>query len=203
MTRENLKKILFYVLTLTYFPIQKFLIKSRGTLLVPKKGKFILAANHSSYLDPFILYLFFYWRCGLKIRFLAAEYLLKNPIIRLHLYLTDSIIVLNNKLLTFRKTLKALKSGDSIGIFPEGRRHRFLTRDNRTGVLRLANVSGVMILPVRIRYSKISILGKSIPYNAKIYITSPFSVKYSKKKLENKNFLKRKTYQLMKKIYSL
>ena len=96
--------------------IAKITVKGRWHL--PKKGPFIVAANHFSYIDP----PFFKYAIRKPINFLGASdqnidwYFMWAPI----LYGFIPIDRTNLAPSTIKKAKKALKRGEILGIFPEG-----------------------------------------------------------------------------------
>ncbi len=102
-----------------------FRLRLFGRENIPKKGAFILAANHQSYLDPVL--------CGAtlhrQMHYLARESLFSN---RFFAGLISSVNTLPLKqaegdLTTVRKVIELLKAGNGVCLFPEGTR----TNDGR------------------------------------------------------------------------
>ena len=142
-------------------------IKVSGTENIPSGGA-ILSPNHPSILDPPLLMLTTYKNTSRLIRFVAWAGLLEKPgygeVLR-----SANVIPVNppgatgsdeiKKLYPISKTnkivIEALKSGELVGIFPEGTNHLFW--DGRTlypiqkGILLWAAMSGYPIVPVGIR----------------------------------------------------
>lgn len=117
---------------------------------VPSDGPVILAANHISYLDPLCVAYVGHQR-GRRVRFLGMAELFRFPLgallhglghIPVHRGTTDAGASLTS-------ALAALDAGRCVGIFPEGGISRDLNpRAGRTGVVRLAQASGVPVVPV-------------------------------------------------------
>jgi len=102
-----------------------FRLRLFGRENIPKKGAFILAANHQSYLDPVL--------CGATLHrqmyYLARESLFSNWFFA---GLISSVNTLPLKqaegdLTTVRKVIELLKAGKGVCLFPEGTR----TNDGR------------------------------------------------------------------------
>jgi len=138
-----LPKSPFYTVLLAVLPILArtlFRIRYRGIHRIPRKGAVILAANHTSHIDPFSI------TAGVRRR---IHYLAKDG----HFEKLSTAIVMNTtgQIRTHRESGAAdalssasdvLDAGLAMGIFPEGTRSRrkegpFLA-EGKTGVARLA-----------------------------------------------------------------
>ncbi len=134
---------------------QGFIKKVEGLENIPKKGPFILAANHASALDPLVLDAVIIPKINKKVHFLTKK------VGKWHYYLTkqksgdfywlgDLIcerwagcipleLTDEGKKKALTKALDLLCNGEIVGIFPEGKRSddgKLL--QGRTGVARLA-----------------------------------------------------------------
>ena len=120
----------------------------QGEENIPRKGGAILAINHVSYLDFAIA-----GTAALPVkryvRFMAKKELFDNkiagPLLRgMHHINVDR----SNGAASFATALRALKSGEIIGIFPEGTiSTSFEIKGLKTGAIRLAADAGVPIIP--------------------------------------------------------
>ncbi len=138
-----LPKSPLYSVVLSVVPILArtlFRIRYRGVHRIPRKGAVILAANHTSHIDPFTII------CGVRRR---THYLAKDG----HFEKLATAIVMNTtgQIRTHRESgatdalssaSDVLEAGLAMGIFPEGTRSRrkeapFLA-PGKTGVARLA-----------------------------------------------------------------
>lgn len=125
--------------------------KVRGLENIPKKGGFIICANHSSYFDFLILSVV----CPRRIYFLAGEVFFKKWQWRWLVKLTKQIKVDRNskdKSKSIEEVIKRLGENKVIGIFPEGTR----SPDGEiskfyTGAVRIALKTSVPIVPVGIK----------------------------------------------------
>ena len=134
------------------FPIIRFWIKEiNGLGNIPKDQVFIIAANHSSYMDHLVLGYIIIPRLNNKLHFLAKKEHFDNIFQRIWHTYAGAIPVDRksggNKALKI--AIKALKQGKIIGIYPEGTRS--LTgklQRAKTGVARLALLSRAPVLPV-------------------------------------------------------
>lgn len=152
-----LPKSPLYSFLLSVLPILTrtlFRIRYRGIHRVPRTGAVILAANHTSHIDPFTVI------CGVRRR---THYLAKDG----HFDKFHTAIVMNTtgQIRTHRESGAAhalssasdvLEAGLAMGIFPEGTRSRrkeapFLDPKGKTGVARLAaSHPDVPVIPITI-----------------------------------------------------
>lgn len=89
-----------------------------GQLNIPRKGPFVLVANHQSIIDPLLLMALFPHR----ITFLAASYLFKIPLVGLLVRAGGALPVSSGQrgIKSMRESLSRLSAGGIIGLFPEG-----------------------------------------------------------------------------------
>ncbi len=97
-----------------------FRVEITGLAGIPADTPFIIAANHSSYLDPLIIGCF----CPRPVRFLMLESFYNKPFLKwfFRLYRAIPVARSGSDISGIRKSIEALKNGDVLGIFPEGRR---------------------------------------------------------------------------------
>tara|TARA_Y100000310_G_scaffold344679_1_gene458752 strand:- start:8127 stop:8759 length:633 start_codon:yes stop_codon:yes gene_type:complete len=188
--------------------------KVNGIDNVPKTGGYILAANHSSYMDIPAMYIVFLDKKNTYIRFIAKKSLLKDSFFKTFAALFETernkVILLDEKNIekTFKEATKALKKGEVVGIYPEGTRSPTgKIQEGKTGVARLALAAKVPVLPIGINgtfelmpkgQSKIK-LKKIITLN----IGKPIYLdKYNIKEINNKS-LKKATRLIMRRIAGL
>jgi len=128
-----------------------WLRKVKGRSNLPTKGGFIIAANHSSYLDFLLLSI----ACPRPIAYLATEAHFRKPAWRRFMKLCGHIEMDRQQsvhLGTMKDALKCLRSGHVLGIFPEGTRsHDGRIRQFSTGVGWLASRSNSPIIPAVLR----------------------------------------------------
>jgi acyl-[acyl-carrier-protein]-phospholipid O-acyltransferase/long-chain-fatty-acid--[acyl-carrier-protein] ligase len=92
-------------------------VRTSGTENFPRTGGVLLIANHISYADPVIMQL----SCPRPIRFVAFKGLRRNWFFNLCFELSGCIPVSSlQPMEAFRATVKALKNGEVVCIFPEG-----------------------------------------------------------------------------------
>ncbi|MDP7266461.1 MAG: lysophospholipid acyltransferase family protein, partial [Candidatus Thermoplasmatota archaeon] len=124
-----------------------FQLEVNGLENIPAEGKAILASNHFSFLDHFLLPVM----VDRDITFIAKSELFENPIwgflltrwgqISLNRGTGDNSAV--------NQAIEVLENGELFGIYPEGTR----TRDGKlhgghTGVARISLISGAPVIPV-------------------------------------------------------
>jgi len=113
---------------------------------IPTEGGFIIASNHVSYYDPFAV------GSGLtkKIHFMAKKELFKNWLMRVFITIMASFPVDREKvdIGAIRESLKILKKGEVVGIFPEGKRSDDGTvGEGHGGAAMISLMSGAPITP--------------------------------------------------------
>jgi len=119
-----------------------------GEQNVPRKGGAILAINHVGYLD-FAITGTAALPANRYVRFMAKKEIFANklagPLMRgMHHIIVDR----DNGAASFVAALRALKSGEVIGIFPEATiSTSFEIKGYKSGVIRLAQGAGVPVIP--------------------------------------------------------
>lgn len=202
--------MVYLVPKLTIIPIVKLYIKEvNGIENIPKKGAFIAAANHASYMDHLIIAGYIVSHLNRKVHFLAKREHFDNIFKKAwHTYAGAIPIDRQSggkKALMW--AIKALKEGKIIAIHPEGTRS--LTgklQEAKTGIARLALISKVPVIPIGlIGTYEILPKGKYIPKfkRAVINIGKPMHFpEYYNKKI-NKKILRIVTTKIMKEIAKL
>lgn len=152
-----------------------FGLRVEGKENVPKKGMLIIASNHVSAIDPFLVI----HATRRHAAYMAKVELFEKPIMRFFLNMLGAFAVDRSKLsVSTIKTVKGLKQTDwCLGIFPQGTRERDGNMDNiNKGFASFAKTLKCDILPVAITgaakdlrklfksHIKI-IIGKPIPYS--------------------------------------
>ena len=125
----------------------------RGDEHLPSEGGVIVAANHVSEIDPFAVGEFLLDN-GRPPRFLAKAELFRKAPVKWVLIGAEQIPVSRNSVdasLALEPAVEALRRGECVLIYPEGsatRDPRMWPMKARTGVARLALLSGVPVIPV-------------------------------------------------------
>ncbi len=131
------------------FFIKLLKIKTEGVENIPLQGGCIIASNHRSNLDPFVLNSI----SPRPILFMAKEELFKIPILSWFIKKAGAIPVKRNKrdIKALKLASQALSDGFCVGIFPEGHRAKPKQfRKPQSGVGLLVSKNRVPVIPVRI-----------------------------------------------------
>lgn len=156
---------LFGALFHTLFPVEYHHLER-----VQLDAPYILLGNHSHMMDPMLIGYPVY---RYHIRFMSKIELMKNPILK---WACEKLLVIpvdrhNMDMNAIRQSLKTLKEGHVLGIFPEGTRYKDgIMQDMETGVALLALRSKCRMLPAYIA-SKPRLLKKT-----HVYFGDPFSI---------------------------
>jgi 1-acyl-sn-glycerol-3-phosphate acyltransferase len=152
MSQRSLAKRLWYDflhVACRLLGILVFRIRCRGREFVPPSGGALVLSNHQSHLDPVLIGL----ASDRRLNYLARDTLFKFAPFRWLINSLDAIPLDREGLglAGLKETLKRLKRGELVLIFPEGTR----TRDGEVGRLKpgfcaLARRAGVPLVPVAI-----------------------------------------------------
>lgn len=144
-------------------------VRYEGREHVDVEAPFIIIANHKSALDPLVV------AVPVKrhqIRFMAKTELMKNGFLK---WLLNQIRVIpvdrgNSDMAAMRASMKVLKEGNVLGVFPEGTRYKQGNMEElETGMAMLALRSGVPVIPaylhpkVRFFHKTTCTIGEPIP----------------------------------------
>ena len=195
--------------------IRLFIKKVYGKQNVIKDKPFIIACNHSSYLDDFAVPKVIIPISNKKVHFYSKSDYYNNYFIRKFLEYHGCIPIYSKKNKNYKKlnkkafktALMYLRKNEIIGIFPEGTRSiDGKLQKAKPGVANLAITSKVPILPIGIIGShKILPKGKYLPRfrRCEINIGRPMYLnKYHNKKV-TKTLLRKITNEVMKEIAKL
>lgn len=146
------KKIFYIVVrglfNFLFFGIYRLHVE--GEENIPAQGAVIVAPNHKSNFDPPIVGVAFRKRV---IHYMAKEELFKNPVFGYLLRQFGTFPVKRGSVdrSAVRRAIRELKTGNALGIFPEGTR---IQREGlgrfHSGMASLAFMSGAAILPVAV-----------------------------------------------------
>ncbi|MCD4781471.1 MAG: 1-acyl-sn-glycerol-3-phosphate acyltransferase [Candidatus Omnitrophica bacterium] len=175
-----------------------FPLKIVGKENIPKKGAFILASNHQSYLDPMVIPI----STSRRLNFIARDTLFKSRVMSWILRHLDVFPIKRNSsdVKAIRMSLNILKQDKPLLMFPEGTRKGH--KEEKTvqpGIGLLATLSGVPVIPVYVSGSE-----KVLPPGSKSLRRHLIKVSYGKPIF----FAKGKDYQhkaerIMQNIYAL
>lgn len=149
----------------------------RGQEHIPKKGAFLLVANHLSYMDPVAIGV----NCPRILTFMAAKDLFNKRFLGTWMKSVGVIAIKRNSadLKSIRDSLSLLDKGHAVVIFPEGKRRESPQesfRELKRGFLLLAKKSGVPVIAAKIEGSE-----KAMPrHNNRIKPGSKVNVTFSK-----------------------
>ncbi len=127
---------------------------------IPSSGSFVLAGNHTSYLDPLLL-MSSYKR---TIHFLAKDSLIKG--VKGLIFKHMGIIPVNRKIHdkdALSRALRALSNNQVIGIFPEGtiNRTKDVTLPFKIGAVKMVKDTDTLLVPFTIT-NKYKLFRKSV-----------------------------------------
>lgn len=133
-----------------YFAVV-YRVKVEGTENIPKDKSqpLIYCGNHRTYADPPLIVV----TAKRHVRFLAKEELRKNPLFAFLGVVFDGIYVKRDSkdVSALKTTLKALKNGESIALFPEGTRNGMEKGQKaKDGAAFFAVKTGAKVIPVGI-----------------------------------------------------
>ncbi len=114
------------------------------------KGGAIIAANHTSFADPFIVGITFWYR---RLFFLVAEVVMKGKLRPILLKGVGAIEINRNQtdIEAINKSVQKLKDGYMLTVFPQGEIHRKDDIDTvKSGAVLMAIRAGVPIIPMHI-----------------------------------------------------
>jgi 1-acyl-sn-glycerol-3-phosphate acyltransferase len=137
-----------------------FRIQIKGKENIPKKGGFILASNHLSYLDPVVLGV----ASPRRLNFMARDDLFDVPIFSSLIRSLGAFPVKRNSpdISAFKEVFKRIRQGKGVVIFPEGRRS-----PNGRLLSPLAGIGFIAVhLPVPVIPSYIQGTDKALPINS-------------------------------------
>lgn len=167
----------------------------RGLENIPKDGPLIFCGNHRTYLDPPLIVA----TAKRDMRFLAKEELAKNPFLNTLKWVFEAILVKRDEkdVTAIKETLKTLKSGKCIALFPEGTRNGLEKGEKvKDGVAFFAVRTGAQIVPCGIK--------GGTKENRKVTITYGKPLDYSQYKgNKDKEVLEKITQEVMENIIEL
>lgn len=152
-----------------------FRVRLEGLENIPKEGAYIVVANHSSFLDPFLMAA--YIPRIINYLMYAQYYFLPS----LHWYCKRTYCLPLKKdgkdISALKNALRLLKSGELVGIFPEG--ERSLTGELGPGAPGVA----LMAIKARVPILPIGLIGtfEAFPRGAKFpRLRSPITIRYGR-----------------------
>ena len=128
-------------------------MKIVGKENIPKEGAVIICGNHRSFLYPPLIEV----TCGRYTRFLAKEELTKSKFLAFLGIIFDAILVKRDskEVKAIKESLKTLKNGDCLALFPEGTRNGLQKGEQvKDGAAFFALRSGAKVIPCGIKGGK-------------------------------------------------
>ena len=167
----------------------------KGLENIPKDGALIFCGNHRSYLDPPLIVA----TAKRDMKFLAKEELYKNKFLAFLGWAFEAIPVKRDEkdVSAIKNSLKVLKNGDCIALFPEGTRNGLEKGEKpKDGVAFFAVRSGAKVIPCGIK--------GGTKEHRKVTITYGEPLDYSKYKgSKDKDVFDNVTEEIMNKIIEL
>jgi len=129
---------------------RKFHRQGQAVISLPNDNKLILAANHLSAIDPFLLIA----AIDRPLRFMIAKEEYDKPLLNWMFKAAGCIPVDRGGRVekAFRSALREIEKGEIVAIFPQGGIHSIDTPREliKPGIIKLSQLSGCTLLPVRI-----------------------------------------------------
>ena len=167
--REGLKKFVLAVIYVYYVIVHR--IKVIGRENIPMDGALIFCGNHRSFLDPPLIKV----TAKRETFFLAKASLYKNPLLAFLGWVFEVIPVKKedgNDVNAIKASLKHLKNGECIALFPEGTRNGLAKGEKvKDGAAFFAVRTGAKVVPIGISgtmkpFCKLTIkYGKPLDYS--------------------------------------
>lgn len=135
---------------LGFFRLLRLRVVVVGAEHIPAGGPAVLAVSHFGYLDFALAGKVVWERHGRLVRFLVTKGAWGNPVARPLLDAMAHIPVDRRAGVgAYADALRALREGELVGVFPEGRVHTsFTLAPFKTGAVRMAAAAGVPLVPV-------------------------------------------------------
>lgn len=189
--KEIVRIIVRSAIRLYFVVVYRVKIEGRENLPTNKKEPLIFCGNHRTYADPPLIVV----TAKRHVRFLAKEELSKNKFFAFLGVVFDAIYVKRDSkdVSALKTTLKALKNGESIALFPEGTRNGMEKGEKaKDGAAFFAVRTGAKVIPVGISGGE--------KLFKKMYIKYGEPLDFSKKSKEE---LDQVTDEIMEKIIKL
>ena len=171
-------------------------VKKIGKKEISENESYIICANHLNYLDAAAVVVF----NKKNIRFVCKHTIFKHKFLNWVLHLVDAIPINREKndIEAMKRSIKALKNKELLGIFPEG------TRRGMEKNVQVKNGAAFMALRSKVKVIPLGIQGSFKPFT-KVYLNYgeplDFSKYYGKEK--DKEILEKVTKEIMDNIVML
>ena len=176
---SRLRAAFYWTIKTLAWPVTRVYVRLRvqGLGNVPMEGACIVVANHVSYVDPVVLGSAF----PRRITFMISEPLYRLLRLRWFYYLMGAVPVASDDPgpASLKATLKTLKSGGVVGIFPEGQRMPNASLgEAKSGAALLAARSGAPVIPAAlIGAHRVMPVGSMLPrpYRIRVVLGKPLT----------------------------
>jgi len=201
--KEVVKKILRAIVKGALYIYCKIVYRMKviGTDNIPKEGPIIVCGNHKSFLDPPLIMI----TAKRELIFLAKAELTKSKFLAFLGWVFDVILVNKNEkdIATVKASLKVLKNGGCIALFPEGTRKGLEKGEKvKDGAAFFAIKTGVKVVPVGISGGEKPFKKVFVRYGKPIDYSSYKGKKYTDSEEERKE-LEKVTEEIMNNIIML
>ncbi|MBM3255238.1 MAG: 1-acyl-sn-glycerol-3-phosphate acyltransferase [Candidatus Omnitrophica bacterium] len=152
-----------------------FRMEVKGTENIPKRGGFILACNHTSYLDPLALGA----ASRRPLNFMARDSLFRIPLFGSLIAAVDAFPVKRDSAdkSALKEAMRRVRRGGALALFPEGTRQDSKAEPDKpqAGIGFLAAKLAVPVIPAFISGTE-----KALPKHAKVIRRERISVSFGK-----------------------
>ena len=194
--KQIIRIIVRFAIKLYFVVIYRVKVIGQENIPKNKKEPLIYCGNHRTYKDPPLIVV----TAKRHVRFLAKEELRKNKFFAFLGVVFDGIYVKRDSkdLSAIKTTLKALKNGESIALFPEGTRNGMEKNGKaQNGVAYMTIRTGVPVIPVGIQ-------GEMKPFKkVKLNIGEPLDFSQYKTNKPEKEILDKVSKEIMDNIIML
>lgn len=188
-----MEKVVYLFAQKVVFPLIRLLFTRSvvGIENLPASGPYIIAANHSSYMDHFLLAAMVRKERGNKLYFLTRSEAFEGYWSDLWHRSTGCVPVdrANPEIASFRTMIKILKRGDIVVVYPEGTRSvDGMPLPPKPGVIKLSLHADVPIIPIGI-YGAHKILpkGRLMPRPSRAVLSIGGSLNYGERMTDSKS----------------
>ena len=193
--KQIIRIIVRFAIKLYFVVIYRVKVIGQENIPKNKKEPLIYCGNHRTYKDPPLIVV----TAKRHVRFLAKEELTKNKFFAYLGYVFDSILVKRDskEVIALKESLKTLKNGDCLALFPEGTRNGLAKGEKvKDGAAFFAVRSGAPVVPCGIKGGEKG--------NRKITITYGKPLDFSEYKgSKDKEVLDKVTEEIMSNIIEL
>ncbi|PMC82668.1 lysophospholipid acyltransferase family protein [Anaerococcus hydrogenalis] len=184
-------RFIYFLIRLIVTPIYR--IKVHGIENIPKDQKYIICANHKSLLDPVFVAL----AVNRQVHFIAKKELFEIPILKSILKKLKALPAQRDgkDLSVLRDSIKLIKEGKILGIFPEGTRVKEIKREN------IKDGAGYIALKSKTDILTIEIISSYKPFcKTDLYIKNPVKVE-NFKEYKSKDAMEKLMDETYEKMY--